>query len=285
MKLESGPPLRIYTPESPIRKPREFLAQSIGDVRSARVLAWRLFIRDIAALYRQTALGYFGALLPPVATTLIWVLLNSSRYVNIKTAGIPYPVFVLTGTLFWQLFVDALNAPLKQLSSNRNMLNRVNFPTEALFISGIGQVLFSFLIKLAVLAAVLLAFRTHVEWTAILLIFPIMSLLAIGTVIGMFLAPVGLLYRDIEQALPTIITPLMFLTPVVYPASAGKIGEVMRLNPLTPSFNITRELLYSQPGSTLASFALVWAGTMVIAVVAWLLYRLSLPILVERFEA
>jgi lipopolysaccharide transport system permease protein len=204
--------------------------------------------------------------------------------VNIDTGSIPYPVFVLTGTMFWQLFVDALNAPLKQLSANRTMLNRVNFPTEALLMSGMGQVLFSFAIKLIVLAVTIAAFQVVVHWTAVFLILPIATLLVMGTALGVLLAPSGMLYTDIGQLLTTLVAPLMFLTPVVYPPPSGTIGEIMHLNPLTPVFTLVRDLLYGNLVLT-GAFALVSAGAVVVGVLAWLAYRLALPILVERMEA
>ncbi len=279
---------RVYTPESPIRRPLRFLAQLLADARAARMLAWRLFRRDIAAQYRQTAIGYVWAIMPPLFVTLIWVGLNSSKIVAIKTGGtgVPYPVFVLTGTIFWQLFLDAMNAPLRQLSANKSMLNRVNFPTEALLISGFAQVLFSFLIKLVVLAGAMAAFTVPVRWTAVFIVFPIAGLLAIGTVIGLLLAPIGVLYKDIEQGLTVIVSPLMFLTPVLYPPQiGGLIGRIMYANPLTPMFVATRHLLFGGGASYLTEFVLISVVTVALALIGWVIYRLALPILIERLEA
>jgi lipopolysaccharide transport system permease protein len=283
--VESSPPVRVYTPDSPIRRPRRFLAQIVSDFRSSRTLAWRLFVRDVSALYRQTALGYVGAVLPALVTSLVWILLNSSSYIDIKTGSIPYPVFVLTGTMFWQLFVDSMNAPLKQLSGNRSMLNRVNFPTEALLLSGFAQVLFAFAIRSVVLAAGIAIYRVPIEWTTVLLVFPVLAIIAIGTAVGVFLAPLGLLYKDVEQGLLMIVGPLMFLTPVVYPPPGGSIGRVMHFNPLTPSFTVIRDLLYGNAGQSVVSFVLVGVASVIAAGVAWVVYRLALPILVERFDA
>ena len=41
----------------------------------------------------------------------MWVALNSAGVVNIKSGDVPYVAYVLAGTIFWQLFLDALNAP------------------------------------------------------------------------------------------------------------------------------------------------------------------------------
>jgi lipopolysaccharide transport system permease protein len=277
---------RVYTPDSPLRDPGTFLRKVVRDAQAARFLAWRLFVRDVSAQYRQTAFGYLWAALPAVFNALVWVALQSAGVINVKTSGIPYIAFVLTGTMFWQLFVDSLNAPLKQLNLNRSMLNRVNVPTEAIFASGVGQVLFSFLIKLVVLTIVLAASGAPVKWTAPAIVLPAFALLLVGTVIGIFLATIGMLYRDIEQGLAVIVAPLMFLTPVIYSAaSAGVLGKVIRVNPLTPMFEVTRDLLFGGVGPYLAELGIVSGVALVLGVAVWLVYRLSLPMLIERIEA
>ena len=284
--LDGGAETRLYTPDSPLRRPGAFLATILRDARAARILAWRLALRDISAQYRQTAFGYLWAALPAVFNALVWFALQAAGVLSVKTNGIPYIAFVLTGTMFWQLFVDAINSPLKQLNLNRSMLNRVNFPTEAVLVSGIAQVLFSFAIKLIVLAIVLAASGAPVKWTAPAVVLPALALLAVGTVLGLLLAPLGMLYRDVEQGLNTVVAPLMFLTPVIYSvATAGVLGRIMRVNPLTPMFEVTRGLLFGGFGPYVVELGIVSGVTLVLGAVGWLLYRLSLPMLIERIEA
>lgn len=280
---------RVYTPDSPLRQPGGFLKQVVRDVRAARILAWRLFVRDVSAQYRQTAFGYVWAALPAVFTALVWVALQKAGVLSVQTGHVPYLAYVLTGTMFWQLFIDAINAPLKQLNLNRSMLNRINFPTEAIIASGIGQVLFSFAIKLVVLAVVLAATGAPVTWTAPAVVLPALALLVVGTALGILLAPIGMLYRDIEQGLNVVLAPLMFLTPVLYSVRAagipGVLTKIMRINPLTPMFEVTRELLFGGVGPYLAELGAVSAVTLLLTALGWLLYRISLPMLIERIEA
>lgn len=287
--LASTGQTRVYTPDSPIRRPSTFLKTIAGDVRAARMLAWRLFVRDVSAQYRQTAFGYVWAALPAVFTALVWVALQAAGVLSVQTGRVPYLAYVLTGTMFWQLFVDAINAPLKQLNVNRSMLNRVNFPTEAIIASGVGQVLFSFAIKLVVLAVALAATGAPVKWTAPAVVLPALALLVVGTALGILLAPVGMLYRDIEQGLNVVIAPMMFLTPVLYSVSAagvpGALTKIMRVNPLTPVFEVTRELLFGGVGPYISELGIVSGVALLLVAVGWLLYRLSLPMLIERIEA
>ena len=280
---------RVYTPDSPLRDPRALLKTIVSDARAARLLAWRLFVRDVSAQYRQTAFGYVWAALPAVFTALVWVALQAAGVLSVQTGHIPYLAYVLTGTMFWQLFIDAINAPLKQLNMNRSMLNRVNFPTEAIIASGIGQVLFSFVIKVAVLAVALAATGAPVKWTAPAVVLPALALLVVGTALGILLAPIGMLYRDIEQGLNVVLAPLMFLTPVLYSVSAagfpGVLTRIMRVNPLTPMFEVTREFLFGGVGPYVAELGIVSGVTLLLGVLGWLFYRVSLPMLIERIEA
>ena len=277
---------RVYTPDSPLRKPRTFLRTLVSDARAARFLAWRLFVRDVSAQYRQTAFGYLWAALPAVFNALVWVALQSAGVISVKTSGVPYVAYVLAGTMFWQLFVDALNAPLKQLNLNRAMLNRVNVPTEAIIASGVGQVLFSFVVKVVVLAIVLVVSGAPVKWTAPAVLLPAFALLVVGSVIGIILAPLGMLYRDIEQGLTVVVAPLMFLTPVIYSVpKSGVLEKIMRVNPLTPMFEVVREFLFGGVGPYLTELGIVSGVAFALGIVGWLVYRLSLPVLIERIEA
>lgn len=277
---------RIYTPDSPLRSPSAFVAGVARDARAARVLAWRLFIRDISAQYRQTAFGYLWAALPAVFTALVWFALQAVGIINIKTGNVPYIAYVLTGTIFWQTFLDALNAPLKQVTQNLSMLSRVNFPTEALIASGVAQVLFSFVIKAIVLAVVLAATGAPVRWTAPAALLPGLALVAVGTALGILLLPLGMLYQDVQQGLNVVLAPLMFLTPVLYPASsAGALEKVIRVNPLTPLFEVLREFLFGGIGPYVVEFVVVLGVTLLVGGFGWLVYRLSLPMLIERIQA
>jgi lipopolysaccharide transport system permease protein len=277
---------RVYTPDSPVRSPLVFLKTIARDAHAARTLAWRLFVRDTSAQYRQTAIGYLWAALPAVFTALVWVALQAVGLLHVNTGNIPYIAYVLAGMTFWQLFVDALNAPLKMLSQNRSLLNRVNFPTEAIFASGVAQVLFSFAIRLVVLMIVLVAVGAPVKWTAPGILLPGFALLLSGTALGLLLGPAGVLYQDVQQGLNMIVAPLMFLTPVIYAAgTVGVLGKINQVNPLTPMFEVMREFLFGGLGPYLVELGIVSAVMLAIAFFSWLVYRLSLPMLIERIEA
>jgi lipopolysaccharide transport system permease protein len=283
---ETHLPITRYTPASKIRHPAALFKEMFRDLGASRELAWRLVIRDISAQYRQTVLGYFWAVFPPLVTSLVLILLKSSAVMDIQGIGIPYPAYVMMGTVFFQLFVDALNAPLKVVTESKTILAKINLPREAFILSGIGQVLFSFAIKIILLIGTFLYFKVHVSWTAVLLPIPLLGLLLLGTMFGILLIPVGLLYKDIQSALLIATQGLVFLTPVAYPPSVGgALGKIINLNPVTPSLMWAKDLVTHGIPGDLIPFFIVFGLTLIFLFIGWIVYRLALPIIIERIGA
>ncbi len=282
----TGLPITRHTPESRVRHPITLLKEMSRDLKASRELAWRLLIRDISAQYRQALLGYFWAVFPPLVTTLVFILLRSSAVMDIKGIGIPYPAYVMMGTVFFQVFVDALNAPLKVVNESKAILTKIDLPREAFILSGIGEVLFSFGIKVILLTGVFIYYKVHISWTTVLLPIPLLGLLLLGTMLGVFLIPVGLLYKDIQSALLIATQGLVFLTPVAYPPSVGgTLGKIMSLNPVTPLLMAAKDLVTQGIPGDLIPFFTVIALTVVLLFIGWIVYRLALPIIIERIGA
>lgn len=287
MSAEGRPePVRIYTPESALRRPGALLHGMLADLLASRELAWRLALRDLRAQYRQAALGLLWVLFLPLANTAVWLFVQGSGIVAIHDTGLPYPVFVLIGTLLWSIFMDAFNAPLQQSNAARPMLARINFPREAIILSGIVQVLFNAAVKVAVLAAALLFLGVVPSWQAAFFPLALLGLVVSGTALGLLVTPVGMLYTDIGRAAAVAMQFLMFLTPVVYPApSSGWAAGLFRLNPLAPLIQTPRDLLTGVPPGDPGAFLGVCGAMVVLLCLAWTAYRAAMPILIERMSA
>ena len=279
-------PIRTYTPESPLAHPAKLWREMTQDLWAGRELAWRLAVRDISAQYRQSALGVLWALINPLTTTAVWLFLSASRLVQVADTEIPFPVFVFTGTLLWSILIDSFNAPLAQVNNNRALLAKINFPREALILTGIYQTLFNAAIKLGILLIVLPFLGIHPGWGGLLIPVGILALVLTGTSLGLAVTPVGVLYGDIGRGIPLITQFLMYLSPVVFPlATTGWTGTVMRLNPLTPLILNARAWFTGQPPQLLGEWALAVGGSAVLLLLVWMVYRLAMPILIERMSA
>jgi lipopolysaccharide transport system permease protein len=286
MKSTNPLPITVYTPESPMRHPARMLSGMFRDLLAGRELAWQLALRDIKAQYRQTALGLLWAFILPLAHTLTWIFLSGSGIVTVSDTALPYPVYVFTGTMIWAIFMDAVNAPLQQTIAAKHMLAKINFPREALVVSGIYQTLFNGAIKIALLLAALLFLGIHPDWRLAWFPLGIVSLILAGTALGLLLTPVGVLYTDIGKSLPMLLQFLMYLTPVVFPMPAdGWAALLFRLNPMTPLVLTTRDWLTGFTPEYLGPFFLVNAGVIALLLIVWVVYRAAMPILIERMSA
>jgi len=276
----------VYTPESSIHRPLKMFRRMFTDLWEARGLALQLAIRDIRAQYRQAALGLLWAFILPLAHTLTWIFLSGSGIVRISETALPYPVYVFTGTMIWAIFMDAVNAPLQQTTAAKQMLAKINFPREALVISGIYQTLFNGLIKIILLLGVLVVLGVYPGWTLIWFPLGIASLILAGTGLGLLLTPVGVLYTDIGKSLPLLMQFLMYLTPVVFPMPKGGLAAIVyNLNPLTPLILNTRNWLTGFPSQFFSYFLLVNVFVLVLLLMVWVVYRAAMPILIERMSA
>ncbi|MEM6392379.1 MAG: ABC transporter permease [Planctomycetota bacterium] len=273
-----------YTPGSGLRQPGRLVGEMWGDLFASRGLAWRLIIRNLSAQFRGAALGWAWAFLPPVAAAGTFILLNATGVIASDPAiGMPYAVFAFVGTILWQSFVDAIQKPLAVVNASRSMLTKINFPREALLLAGIGEVLFNTTIRLLLLVAVLLAFQTPPAWTFPLALLGLGTLILTGTVIGVMLTPIGMLYKDVQQALTMLLGLLMFLTPVGWAVpDAGFRSYSAWINPAAAPLLNARSLLITGQADYLGQTLIMLGVAGVLTLLGWLLYRLAMPILIER---
>lgn len=284
--MESNLPIRIYTPESPLANPGRLWREMVADLWNGRELAWRLAVRDISAQYRQSALGILWALLTPLSTTVVWLFLSTSQLVQVADTGIPYPVFVFSGTLLWSILIDAFNAPLNQVNVNRGLLAKINFPREALILTGVYQTLFNGAIKIGILLLVLPFMGVHPGWGGLLIPVGVLALVLTGTALGLLITPLGVLYGDIGRVMPLAVQLLMYLSPVVFPLpSQGWAAQLMTLNPLTPLLVNARAWFTGQEPQLLTNWLFTVSGSALLLLVVWMIYRLAMPILIERMSA
>jgi lipopolysaccharide transport system permease protein len=273
----------VYSPDPQLRTPGRLLREMFRDLAASRELAWRLCVRNLSAQYRQSALGYFWAVGPPMMTSGVFMLLNSANLLRTGETGIPYPVYVILGTVAFGLFLDALNMPLNVIGGARGLLPKINFPHEALLLAGIAQLLFNFAVKATLAVGVLVMFRVPVQLTAVLVVIPLAGLLFTGIALGVLLVPIGALFQDVVYVLGIVASSLVYLTPAAYmPPRVGLLGFVTAWNPLTPLIMTARDLIVFGSSTHLSTTLMLVTGGIPLLLLSWVAFRLAMPILIER---
>jgi lipopolysaccharide transport system permease protein len=255
----------------------------LRDLKASRSLAWRLFERDLKARYRQSLLGPLWVFIPSLAPVVIFTTLNETGAINVGYTHLPYPLFVLLGTIMWQLFADSLRLPLKAVKSGRSLLKTVKLPVEALVLSQLGDVIFNFSIRTIILIIGLILFKISFTIIAIFSLVCAFFVAALGLGIGLLLVPLGSLYSDVTSALPFIINFGFFLTPVIYsPPQQFPYSVLVNLNPVSPLLTGARDLISKGFLSQPVPFVIASMVSILLLVIGWIFYRISVPTIIER---
>ncbi|WP_417371358.1 ABC transporter permease [Gelidibacter japonicus] len=281
MELET----KVYQKENNFRIGK-MLKESLADIASSRFLSFQLAKRDIQAQYRQSYLGIIWAFVTPLTTAFVWIFLNSSGTIRVTDTGIPYPVYAFSGTLLWSIIKDAITSPMSSTNSAKGIMSKINFPKEAIIISGVYKLLFNSSIKVLLLLVFIFFYGIGFHWSLLLFPLAILGGVLFGTTLGLLITPLGMLYKDIGQLIGFGLGFLMYVTPVVYAIpKTGIIKTVMELNPFTPIILTARDLAVGMPPMYLTYFFIVIACSVPLFFIALLFYRISIPILVERMSA
>lgn len=281
-------PHRLYSPAPVLKRPSQFFRDMVTDLMAARELAYALAKRDIKSQYRQNLLGYVWAFLPILGTTFVFLFLRAGGAFNTADSHVPYLVYIFIGTILWQLFVEGINKPLQSVTAGKQMLTKINFPREALVLSGIFSILFTFLIRVMIMIPALMFFGWRGMYTfswSSLILFPIgvIGVIVLAVSMGLILVPVGMFYRDVKRGLAMLITFWMFVSPVVLPIpESGLAATVMRWNPVTPVLDTARSWLLGVEPLFFGGYLAVMAASFVLLFIGWVMLRVAYPHIICR---
>lgn len=230
-------------------------------------------------------LGLFWAFLPPIANTAIWIFLRQQGVFDTGEMAVNATLYILTGMILWQSFSDALQMPLKVLNQNKSMISKLRFPHESLILLGLGEVLFDLCIRMLLLipAFLLLGSWPTVAAFAVPVVIVLMVLWATG--LGLLLMPIGSLYQDVGRFLQLAIPFWMIITPIIYVAPETFPGSLLVwLNPASPLLMFSRDLLLM--GTSNAMVPAIGVGLLAVPVflLGLAVFRISIPVLVERMS-
>lgn len=273
----------IYTSDKKTHFFQE-LIQTFKDAKSSSFLAYQMAKRDIQAQYRQSFLGFFWAFAPIITNSLVWIFLNSSGTVNVNTDNaVPYVLFVIIGTTLWSIFTESMLIPLTSVNGAKGILSKINFPKEALLISGIYKVGFNLGLKLIMVAAFLVIYGIVPGVNLVYFPFFLASIICLSISIGLLLTPIGLIYTDIAKIITTAVPFLMYFTPVVYAVpQKGIFKTLFELNPLTFLFNDARNTLIGMPAQNPLFALIIFLISFVVLLIGLVIFRKSMPIIIEK---
>ncbi|HNP99297.1 MAG TPA: ABC transporter permease, partial [Bacteroidia bacterium] len=226
-------------------KPAHRLSLDIKELWDFRELFFFFTWRDIKIKYKQTFLGALWAILQPLMMMLVFTFFFNHA-LNVPSENMPYPIFVFSGLMLWNVFSSGITNAGNSMVTNANIIKKIYFPRLIIPVSAILSSLVDYAMTFFILIGLLLYYRTHFHFSNLLIGLPISLIITLFTTFGLgsFLAALNVKYRDFRYVIPFFVQFLLFLTPVIYPVSilpAGWIRETLQLlNPLSGAIDTFR---------------------------------------------
>jgi len=249
-------------------------AKALEELRALwayRGLVHELVVRDIKVRYKRSVLGIAWTMLAPllnmVALTLVFSTILKQQITN-------YPVFFMTGAIFWTFFSQSTSSAASQTQDSNEIAKRIYIP-RSVFVAaavGVGLVNLALSIVPLVLILVVTGFPLYTTWAFLPVAVFIGTLFSAG--VGFFLFAFASRFSDVREMYQVLVQTWFFLTPIVYhPAIVPpKFRFALWLNPLYYLVQTFRKPIYD---GVLPSPALVGASlalSLVVFVTGWVYF-------------
>jgi len=277
--------LTFYGPDNFLKKGYlSIFVEMFNDLIKNRWLTYQLFKRDFIATYKQSFVGVLWAVIVPIIGVSTFIILNRSGIFSLGEIDIPYPIYVIYGMAFWQLFSIGLIAGSNSLVKAGPMIIKINFSKKSLVVASVGQSIVPFLIQF-ILASILCLYYQIIPNTVILLLIPLLIIPTILLSLGFsfILSLLNGIVRDIGNLITIFMTFLMFFTPVLYAKPPkGILAVIMNNNLLYYLINCPREIILKGKMTEWIGFLISSIISIIIFIVCLLVFHLAETRIAER---
>ena len=191
----------------------------------------QLTLREIRRKYARSYLGILWSVLNPLLSMAVMSMIFSTIFKrNIEN----FPIYYLTGSIFWSLFTGATNAAMTALVDNKSMLVKVKLPMEIFPLSRCFTAMVNFGYSLAAYAVMLLAFRIPITPYMLLLFLYAGMLFLFSLGVGYLLSIIYVMFGDVKHLYSILLTLLMYASALFYPveSTSAAMQAVIVRNPV-----------------------------------------------------
>lgn len=194
----------------------------------------QLISRDFKTKYKRSVLGVFWSFLNPLLTMLVQYAVFSQLF---KFDIENYPVYLLTGIVFFNNFTDSTNQAMMAIVGNAQLITKVYVPK---YIYPISKVLSTSInLLFSMIPLLIVALITGVKITPALIMLPLGIFLLLLFTIGIaFAVSAGMVFfRDIQFLWGVFIMIWMYATPIIYPIDILKGSFMYPMQQLNPMYH------------------------------------------------
>lgn len=244
------------------------------DLLQYRDLVTYLVGRELKVRYRRSTIGFAWTMLQPLMTMLVLQMVFSAIF---RFEIYNYPVYALSGILFWSFFSQSIVTSMNSLRANAGLLTKLPVPKSVFPISTVIAGVINLLFALIPLFAILIV--TGHPLRPSLMFLPVAILLAALFTLGagLVLSPLAAFFTDVIELVGVGLTLTMYLTPIFYPIEIipESFRWVVRFNPLRSVLEVFRDPIYYGKIPPLTHLSVTVVVVLVSVVVGVLVFRRS----------
>lgn len=191
----------------------------------------QLVAREFKQKYKRSTLGMAWSVMNPLLTMIVQYVVFSTIF----KSDIPnYPVYLLSGIVFFSFFNEAVNLGMTAIISNASLIKKVYMPKYIYPISRVITSLVNFALALIPLFLIVIGTRVPVKASMLLLIFDIFCFLMFIVGVSLLLSTIVTFFQDMLHLWGVLCMMWQYLTPIFYPETIipAKFLDIYRLNPL-----------------------------------------------------
>lgn len=231
-----------------------------------------LVTREVKRRYARSYLGVLWSVLDPLLNMAVMSLIFSAMFRrNIEN----YPIYLLTGRIFWALFTEATNSAMTALVNNKNMLIKVKLPMEIFPLSRSVTALVNFGYSTLAYLLMLIVFR--IKFNRYMLLLPVFAggifLFAVG--LGYVLSVLYVFFGDVQHLYSVLLTLWMYLSALFYPISSTPLlmQKVIRHNPIYNYIACARKCVLEGAPPTVEEWARVFVWSVGMYIVGKMFFK------------
>lgn len=242
----------------------------ITKIFKARKTLNLLVKRDLKVRYADSVLGYVWSIIDPLMMALIFWFVFTVIFQR-GVGNEPYIVFLLAAMLPFNWFQNAIGDTTRGITGSARLIKSTALPREIWVIRLVLSKGVEFVLSLPVLLAFAIAAGASFSWYLLLYIPAILLQVILITGLGLMIAPLVVMVRDVERLVKIVLRFMFYATPVIYGLSdiyKADMPEILRqiylLNPMTGLVSMYRSGFFAEQ--------LHWDAVIVSAVVSLILF-------------
>lgn len=243
---------------------------------------WVLSARDLRVRYATSWLGYLWSVLDPLVMSLIYWFVFTEIF-HRSVGSDPYIVFLIAALLPWVWFNACIGDFTRAFQRDAKLVRSTSIPR----VIWIGRIILSkgveFLLALPVLVLFVVFSGAEVTWGVVWFPVAIIVQTALLVGLGLILAPLCVLFDDLERTTRLVLRALFYATPIIYSASDLPAGFAWLplVNPLDGIFSMYRTAFFAEQWNTASVLASVGWSVLLLIVGVIIFRRLERAVLKE----